>query len=389
MTRTLRLKDLESAAANDSEQPFFTTGASGRSGSRAGYVDGEAPYTPVGVIFEEHFDDQPDYTSTMHSTEQSQFVWSGGTLPDNWDALYQTGFYAPPEAHDSLEILAANSDKSRSGTGKSAVHWREHHINPDFITQWKSNSALGVHLPGEDGGGYEELYIEFWIAFDPNWTMSKATSKIFRVFSWDQVEADFWQAFSGGSQGPLFLWDYGLDESYGIRNRLSFRGGPHGENYGMTDNHVGDLNRSLGAAGDYSGNFSNDLVGATYGDDPVLQDKTTEGQNLPTSGTLSHEQVYGPGGTWSKIGIYVKMNSAPGVQDGVLKQWLDDQLILETNKVTWVNTNTESKMVKWNAFSIGGNDYWVNGGYTNEEQREEWYAIDDIVVRDSLPEDKV
>lgn len=324
------------------------------------------------VIFKESFDDLSDWTSTKYTDKQYQAVWFGDFLPGDWDSHYQAGYYDPPVAHDSLEILAGNSNKARGGEGRSAVNWREHHINPSFSREWKSNSALGIHLD-QFGGGHEQLYIEFWIAFDPNWTSSEASSKVFRVFSWDE-EGDFWQAFSGGSQGPLFLWDYGFSENYGVRNKLAFRGGPHGENYKMSSDEVSGLPRGLIGLGDVSANFTSDLEG-----DAEITDKLS-GSTLKSSGIASHEQVFGPPGTWTKIGFFVKINSAPGVQDGVFRQWIDDELIVESNQIEWVGENSENKMVKWNAIAIGGNDYWVNGGYSNDQQREEWYAIDDLVI---------
>ena len=335
------------------------------------------PVANAEIVFQEKFDDLADWTSTMYSSEAYQAVWLGDVLPGRWDTIYQGGYYDPPSGHASLEILEGNSDRARGGSGKSSVNWREHHINPNFTNEWKSNSALGIHLD-KFGGGYNQIYVEFWVAFDPNWTHSTASSKIFRVFSWDET-GDFWQAFSGGAQGPLFLWDYSFSESYGVRNKLSFRGGPHGENYQMTSEDVGDLPRELIGLGDMSANFTSDLQGATYEGDASLLDKLT-GSTLQSSGTISHEQIFGRGGTWTKVAFFVKMNSAPGVRDGVFKQWIDDNLIIETNKVEWVGQNPENKMVKWNAVGIGGNDYWVNGGYSNSDQREEWYAIDDVVI---------
>lgn len=329
------------------------------------------------VIFKESFDAQSDWTSTKYSDNKYQAVWFGNVLPDDWDSHYQAGYYNPPSAHDSLEILAENSDKARGGQGKAAVNWREHHINPNFSKEWKSNSALGIHLD-KFGGGFEQLYVEFWIAFDPNWTSTTAASKVFRIFSWDE-EGDFWQAFEGGSQGPLFLWDYAYDGTYGVRNKLGFRGGPHGENYKMSSSDVSGLPRELLNLGDMSANFTSDLE-----EGAELTDKVS-GSTLQSSGVVSHEQVFGPSGTWTKVAFFVKMNSAPGVQDGVFRQWVDDELILETTQIKWVGENSENKMVKWNAIAIGGNDYWINGGYTNDQQREEWYAIDDLLVSTDIP----
>jgi len=315
----------------------------------------------------------------MYSDKEYQAVWLGDLLPGEWDTIYQSGYYQPPFAHDSLEILRTNSEKARGGTGKSAVNWREFHTDPNWINQWKSNSALGMHLDGLQGG-YEQLYVEFWIKFDPNWTSSNGSgsSKVFRVFSWDEV-GSFWQAFQGGSQGPLVLWDYGFDSTYGARNIVSFRGGPHGENYKMTDSEVDDLPRYLNGLGDMSANFTSDLKNATYSGDATMEDKVNLSP-MPDSGVVSHEQVWGKSDNWTKMGFFVKMNSAPGVKDGVFKQWINGQLMIETNKVEWVGQNAENKMVKWNAVGIGGNDYWVGAGKENADRYEEWYAVDDLVI---------
>ncbi len=328
------------------------------------------------VIFRENFNDLSDWTSS-DTDKTYQAVWLGDSLPGNWDSLYQTGYYEPPSAHASLEILARNSDKARGGVGKSSVNWREHHINPNSSGEWKSNSALGIYLD-KFGGGFEQLYVEFWISFDPNWTSSQAASKVFRVFSWDET-GDFWQAFEGGAQGPIFLWDYAFSDNYGVRNSLAFRGGPHGENYQMSNDDVDGLPRELVNLGDMSANFTTDLEGATSEGDAVIYDKSS-GSTLQSSGTISHEQIFGPPGTWTKIAFFVKMNSAPGVQDGVFRQWIDDNLIMESDQIRWVDENSGNNMVEWNAVAIGGNDYWINGGYSNNEQREEWYAIDDVVI---------
>jgi len=329
------------------------------------------------VIFEEDFDDLDDWTSSRYTDKTYQAVWFGDLLPGEWDSHYQAGYYDPPSAHDSLEILAKNSDKARGSIGKSAVNWREHHINNNYPNEWKSNSALGIYLD-KFGDGFEQLYVEFWISFDQNWTSSQASSKVFRVFSWDEV-GEFWQGFQGGAQGPVLFWDYAFSENYGVRNKLAFRGGPHGENYTMTDDDVGGLPRGLNGLGDLSANFTDDLKGATSEGDAVMYD-ILSGSPLQSSGTISHQQIFGPHGTWTKLAFFVKMNSSPGVQDGVFRQWINDNLVIESDKVKWVGENPENKMVKWNVVAIGGNDYWINGGYSNSEQREEWYAIDDIVI---------
>lgn len=87
MTRTLRLKDLESAAANDSEQPFFTTGASGRNGSRG---------TVSGPVADGELFTKAEWRTRLE--EDSQQYTTGTTDPSfSFDGLlnYQGAFRIP------------------------------------------------------------------------------------------------------------------------------------------------------------------------------------------------------------------------------------------------------------------------------------------------------
>lgn len=332
------------------------------------------------VIFEENFDDQPDWHSAMHSQDRNQFS-STHIIPEGWYSIRQAPVWAPsvgyPDRHESIEILARNSDKARGGVGKSYVSWRDS-FDPGW-NRWNSESMLSRFFPE----GYDQLYVEFYVSFSPNWTPA-GTSKMFRTFSWNG--GNIHNFFSGGDAGPIFIWDYAHSPSYGVRNRLAFRGGPHGENYNMSDSHVGGLARSLTGSGDVSLNFTSDLLGATLSNEaPVLYDKAT-GLELTKSSSqiVSHESIFGRSGTWTKIAFFVKMNSAPGVRDGALRQWIDDVLVVETDEVMWVGANSENFMPKWNVVAIGGNDFFNE--YPNSQRVEEWYSIDDLVVRSSIPE---
>ncbi|HAC88298.1 MAG TPA: hypothetical protein DCF95_10175 [Gammaproteobacteria bacterium] len=331
------------------------------------------------MLFEESFDDQPDWTSAMHSSDTAQYADSH-IIPEGWYAVRQDPTWAPstghPDKHESIEILSSNADKARGGIGKSYVSWRDYH-EADW-NRWNSDSILAKYFPE----GLDEVYVEFYISFSSDWT-PEGQSKLFRMTSWSG-NPDFFGYGGDRENGPVIFFDYNVTS--GVRNFLAFRKGPHGENYGMSNESMGDVPRKLIGSGDYPGNWTSNTVGSTYGEDPQIPDKVNGGYISKDSAYYpSHEQIYGPDRSWTKYAFYVKMNSAPGVRDGVFKQWLDDQLVLETNKVTWVDSNSENKMVKWNVVAIGGNDFW-RGDYTNADRREEWYAIDDIVIATRPPE---
>jgi hypothetical protein len=332
--------------------------------------------TKAELIFEENFDNQPDFTSTMYSTKAGQEVWYGYTLPDNWDVLFQGTARSPelgfPDNHASFEILATNMDKTRSGTGKSMVNWREAHA----AGQWSSDSQLMTIFDQE----HNEIYAEFWVRFSDNWysrnNIGTIMSKMFRVGYYIGPPGNPVNG-GAGSLGPIYFWDY-RHSNFGLGNQHTFRGGPAGENYfgiGIAANGLDDQT-----------NFSNDLIGkAVGGGNPQLFDLVNGGllADVDRYDFLSHDRVFGPTGTWTKMAWYVKMNSAPGVADGALKMFINDERVTNFETIPWIMANTENKMVGWNYISIGGNDNFAvvpDGPFF-----EDWYAIDDLTVLTSIP----
>lgn len=327
------------------------------------------------VIFRENFDSLKDFTSTMHTTEKAQRVRTGHVLPEGWDALYQGTQWSPetghPDRHASLEILESNSDKAYGEKGKSAVMWRE-----SFSLGWRNWASDSQFMKYLDQG-YEELYVEFDIRFSENFygrdNISNYVSKLFRIGSWTGDGSEFNGA--AGELGPVVIWDYRRD-AYGLRNVLSFRGGPYGEYYYFKDQYATDV----------SWNFTTNLKGqAPEGEDPELYGLRSGEKLAEYPGSdLDHEEVFGPPGHWTKMAFYVKLNSAPGKADGIFRQWVDGERVVNKENVPWNLDNPENRMAKWNYFAIGGNDYLQP--YDNEMRFEDWYAIDNIVVRSSLPD---
>lgn len=349
------------------------------------------------VLFEENFDNQPDWTSGMSINNTGAYPVNGagpdriqraGThkIPDNWYSVRQAPQWAPSvgyeDKHESIEILESNSAWARGGTGKSFVSWRDSYVSSN--NTWASESMLLKYFPE----GYSELYVEFWIRFGDNWTTSGegAISKLFRVSSWRGDDSEF-KAFSTGNLGPIALWDHSVN-SYGVRNVIAFRGGPHSDNYTFSASDIVGLPRDLRGSGDMSLNFTNHVVGQENGGaNPQIVDRVNGGIISNNENVIvGHEQVYGATGSWTKMAFYVKMNSAPGATDGVFSQWLNGERILHNTNIPWIRpSETEDVNAKWNLVAIGGNDFFQT--YANEEQREEWYSIDDVVIRNKIPAD--
>jgi hypothetical protein len=332
---------------------------------------------PAGVIFQDAFDDQPDWTPRPAvGNDYTTFRWTGdeSVLPASWDAVWNSEADA---AIHNLEI----TDSMFPGHGRVL---RCRRLNRSGGTGWNSNGVLGKLLSQL----YQRIYLEFYISFQVDWTGDETgTSKVFRVFHSTGATDEFWSAFSGGTQGPLFLWDWSSSTSYGIRNRLSFRGGPPDTNYSMGNTDLVGIGRDIvgGSLGDVDMNFSDHIQGKlTGGLSPQIPDKLNGGF-LPTSGVVRHQQLFGAAGTRTKMGFYLEMNSAPGVADGVFKQYIDDVLVVDSEAVRWVDS-ASGPMPGWNAFALGGNDNWAGGSWTDEDNREEFYELSMPTVSDSLPD---
>jgi len=133
-------------------------------------------------------------------------------------------------------------------------------------------------------------------------------------------------------------------------------------------------------------NLTTHTVGqALGGTNPQVPDLVNGGFLVDFEGSTTHDQVYGPTEVWTKMAFYVKMNSAPGVSDGIFRQWINDQRIYNEEDIPWVKETVENNMVGWNYFCIGGNDHFQP--FPNEDRFEDWWALDDLVVRDSIPEE--
>lgn len=336
--------------------------------------------TRAEVIFSENFDEQPDFDKMMDpspSGKNSRARVKGDLIPDNWDLLRSESTWAPSrgytDRHESFEIKAADSAKARGGTGKAMVNWRDSH-DPGW-KRWNSDGILLKKI-----GDQKQVYVEFYIAFSPETYTSYAnnglgTSKIFRIYGFTGDWNDPFNYFAGATH-PEIIWSVdGQPAKYGLRNKIS--------TYGMNNDEANYPDIPGGShGGDHSLSYQSDLDGmGPDGTDAKLPDKKNGG--YITSGGASMEKVFGPPGSYTKVAFFVKLNSKKGAHDGVLTQWIDGTQILHTDTLNWVPTNKDG--IAWNVVGLGGNDFFQS--YPNEDRHEEWYAIDDVTISTTIPDD--
>ena len=319
------------------------------------------------VIFEENFDDQPDYVARDYLTSNHQLHQTDGdSIPSGWDSVSDWSPDSPLEPH--LKIVAADSAMARGGTGKALVMRR---ISKDG--GWSGDAQLAKNFDTM----MPELYVKFWIKFQPGWTHEGQT-KLFRIGSYypeDLTGGSYW---SNIGMGMIWDWRAFAVEDSGLRNLVSISPDVGG---------IGDMdNPSPGKV--LGPGFDGTKFNGNHGADPrEIPDNTSylkdyvNGGVLPDTYGFSHEQVFSD--VWHKVEFHVKMNSAPGVRDGVFQQWMDDVKLVESFEMPWLQNGAPDSNRGFNAVKFGGNDNFM--AYPNSAEVQEWYVIDDIVIRSSLP----
>lgn len=355
-----------------------------------------SPLASGELLFEENFDKQSDWHSGMEindrggwpngeGPDQVQCVEDGHILPEGWDCARQDPAWAPsvghPDRHENMEILLRNVDRARGGSGKSLVIWRDSTTGPQH--RWNSDGILSKFIPS----GKTSLFVEFWIRFSERWTPfgESGATKLFRISSWDGSGTNLYGFGGKLDNAPIVFWDYEHNK-YGLRNKIAMRADPQETNYKLTQLEPGGLPRNL-TNGSFSLNFTSnirDFDGDGIDDNTISRLLNfTDGQPVGKNNEItSHDQFYGS--QWRKVAFYVRMNSSAGVKDGVLKQWIDGQLIFSNSQIPWMGPGSPGDR-KWNVVHFGGNSHFH--AYPDEDRREEWYSIDDIVIRTDIPKE--
>ena len=316
----------------------------------------------AGEIFSDDFDKQANW-------EPGDVTGDAVTIPPGWSAARTSESWHPdsdPGSEPSMQITGSNPQYVFGGAGKAFVS----HSESSSATKWTSDGILVVDIAPVD-----QVYVEFRIKFQPGWASDseKGQLKLFRIDHYDGV-GERWKFFSDGNSAPIYFFKW-EQTSYGIRHAHSFRCDEQKDDY-FCGGQIANPPRAINN-GDMATNFVGDIA-------PAILSDVKNGGNLPTSGTVYHDQVYGD--VWHKMGFFVKLNSSPGTKDGQLKFWLDDVPLINMNEIAWIASGGDMN-ARWNSIGLGGNDFYrfnLDAGAPISE-RERWYAIDNIQIFDELP----
>ncbi len=291
------------------------------------------------ILFEDNFDDHPDWYVADGSEECDGIAACDSTIPEGWNYLRNTEYWHPDNGFPTKKPgQSITNEQFRWASGKSWIKYQES-SKAVWEQAWGDDTMLIKSL----SGSYDEINMSFWVKVDPDWQWADAFFKLARIYNFDGPDGvnSPWNFFSNGDSAPIFLLDIKSSPTYGYRSVAALRCDPQESEY-------------------YCGAY------------PDTYDSPWGGTNASTTFTDPFDD-----GGWHHLEIKVWMNSALWVADGTAQYWLDGVEEFSLSDIPW-RSAWSSLSDKFNTFWIGWNTYnWFSDP---SNQAEQWYAIDDVVV---------
>ena len=308
-------------------------------------------------LFAPDFDAMDDWMPEYRGqsfTNRNDREQDRNNIPPGFDFYYTSDDWHPM---GDINGESAHPDRQPSGQISSLVGSHESPAGKAFVifdesqgsdSNWGSDAILVKELPEE----YPELFVEFYVKFDPNWVWrdmrfnsGESAMKLFRVYR-----------FYGNDDDDVFLFNHdrrrlGMMYLLGMSSRT--QGGTR-RNTASINHHV----RAHPYVDNYRGTHSVVLNEDLSWNDAFFDDQ------------------------WHRIAVHVKMSSAPQEADGIVRVFYDGVLQSELNDVVW-NTTDDPSVKGWNMIGFGGN--MNNRPFLPIDRHEQWYAISGIRVWDTIP----
>lgn len=337
-------------------------------------VPNQSPQNPI--LFEDNFDTTEDWRSKQYANRSTDIAWNDtkwfscgsfcppnpGMAPLGWAGyraskshwltplLYPNPYVAPNGTAPSSQrdTLVIDSENAYGGTGKSLKYNVETAAADDLGSGWSAGSMY-VWLGDE---GYQDLYIRFKMQYPSDWIWSNgsyhAYQKMLRLISFNgDILTDDPSSIQTGACNQRISWipDFYFNKSY-----------PEWETY---------------------------LANSTLFSDQYNQ-ATLNCANLQLNNFIPFK--WPSDGQWHNYEFHAKLNSAPGVADGLWEISIDGiktpgANYVSQNNIAWIASGG-SMTPAWNWLMLFDN---LNMQiYTLGSNPEQQIRLDDIVIYKKL-----
>lgn len=291
------------------------------------------------LLIADDFNAHPDFIPHMGAQCKRDGDEDCLITPGEWTNFYTfERFHPVADNDDSVQPIMQITDfQDKDGDGKSLTLFDE---SWGGSSRWGSDGVLAKHF----GENVKDVYAEFHVKYQPDYRWhgleagaGQNLAKLFRLNHFDGNGENPFSFFAGGASGPIVLLDVAISGKRDTSElKTATRCDPQESNY-----KCGDYNES--ATYSLSSSFSEHL-----GD-----------------------------GEWHKVGFRAKINSAPGVTDGLISVWLDGELLGSKTDVPFLGAGADPD-IGWNMAMIGGNAH--NYPEAESARFEQWHSFDDVKI---------
>lgn len=391
------------------------------------------------VLFEDNFNSSQDWeplealgSYVPPDGYDSSYSESTG-IPTNWSAWGNregwnpSSTYYTPQSAGSQPTIRIENNATFDSTGKVFT------VNSESMARsdqggWSNDGWIGKIFDNDYDELYFQLKVKFPSGFKRYWGSGQSSAfKLMRIQHWDRTHP-LTQYFTSGGTGPIAILDPGQNQYGQALASDSIRCTPVGYdyvNYGGVSYRIPESTATgitgitppnspwvsvtysssyptySGSETYYSANYNciqqAPYITKSYFTSPSPECSEVTGYPSDVTATVTNAQGIFDG-EWHTIKLHVKLNSAPGVADGVYEITYDGCLIKSLTNIKYLGLGTEAGSYGFNVMMIGGNTFnnyagltyssIGNPSYSSENEQE--YAIDDVIVSTTdIPSDYV
>ncbi len=314
------------------------------------------------VVFNTGFEDVRDWTQPRPAKNATGYGW-----PATWSG-YNNGnpIYTPPQKTDGTFLFdmfrvaptlfdsnVTSAFEIGDGTGRNGSRGLVYNVEVSgTYGVWTGGNPVGEWL---GNSGYQDVYVRFYLRYPPEWKWTDDNNPV---------------SNRGAQQKLLRLSRY--------NGTLNDGGNPqvYGPSSGGKNDPVWipDWYQYISVTPSYTKYMNSERYSPDYSANDLTLDFFSLNSGLYPSGS---DLLWPTDSKWHCYEFRARLNSAPGVADGISENWLDGVLVWRKTNIAWVKTGG-SIAQGWNNVCILDNV--TIPAYPQASQVSYPLYLDDIVI---------
>lgn len=324
-------------------------------------------FMKVGIgqtVYNTGFEDVADWTQTRPAKNLTGYGW-----PITWSG-YNSGnpTYPPPKKNDGtflFDMFRAGATlfdppnvtpmvEIKNGIGRNKGRGLNYNVEVSGTNgTWTGGEPAGIWL-GQDG--FQDVYVRFYLKYPPEWKWTNDSNPISNRSAQQKIMkiARYNGTLNDGGNPALYVAPTGGGKNHPVW--------------------IPDWYQYISVSPSYSKFLNSERLSPNYTANDTQSDAFSQSPSYYPSG---NDFLWPTDSDWHCYEFRAKMNSAPGVTDGISEIWMDGVRRWSKRNIAWVQTGG-SVVQGWNSITILDNA--TIPAYPLVSQVTYQLYLDDVVV---------